>query len=49
MAMGAIKRDKCKFEKDLKKVLGKNCQLVGMNNIRHVCCAREHSLIYKAN
>ena len=49
MAMGAIKLAKCKFVKYLKKVLGKNCQLVGMNNIRHVCCAREYSRIYKAN
>ena len=32
----AIKLDKCKFVKELKKVLDRNCQLVGMNNIRHV-------------
>ena len=36
MAMDAIKLDKCKFVKYLKKVLDKNCQLVAMNNIRHV-------------
>ena len=36
MAMDAIKLDKCRFVKELKKVLDKNCQLVGMNNIRHV-------------
>ena len=43
MAMGAIKLDKCKFVKDLKKVLGKNCQLVGMNTIR-MYVARENTL-----
>ena len=36
MAMDAIKLDKCKFVKELKKVLDKDCQLVGMNNIRPV-------------
>ena len=36
MAIIAIKLDKCKFVKELKKVLDKNCQLDGMNNIRHV-------------
>ena len=43
MAMGAIKLDKCKFVKDFKKVLSKNCQLVSMNNIR-MYVARENTL-----
>ena len=36
MAMDAIKFDKCRLVKELKKVLDKNCQLVGMNNFRQV-------------